>query len=79
MRCGGEPCALARLRNDAHAIAPAFVDPDQCPFDLGREVAQHRVGGRVDVQCRGYEKQQWILGSKLASGKYPNRWNSPRA
>lgn len=64
--------------DDFYSASPAFVNADQRPVDLGRDVPQERVGRGMDVQRRGYQEQRRQSSDNSCSGKYPKRWNSPR-
>ena len=62
-------CALAK--DDAQPIPPAFIDSHQSPIDFRRQVVQHGVGRRVDVQGRRRQEQQ-----PIRPGKVPARESS---
>src|ERR1700746_3876542 len=56
-------------KDDADAVAPAFINPDERPFDVGRDVAQDRIGGGMNVQSGSDQKKKRIFRRQLALGK----------
>lgn len=43
-------------KDDADTVAPAFINPDERPFDVGRDVPQDRIGGGMNVQSGSDQK-----------------------
>src|SRR6266576_1552445 len=44
-----------------HPVPPAFVNPQQFPFDLRREIVQDRIRSRMHVQCGSDQQQERLL------------------
>src|SRR5690242_6413092 len=50
-------------------LSPAFVNARQHPVNRRRDIAEQRVGGRMNVQRGGDQEQQRLLGRELVSGE----------
>ncbi len=52
----------ALSEHDFYSFAPALVNSYEFPFDLGRDVAQQRVGCGMNVQGGRHQVQQRLFG-----------------
>ena len=73
-RCVPRSSRTSWLQNvpedDAYAVAPAFIDRQQRPFNLGRNVMQNYVSGGVTCRVGATRKSRGSCAESSRPGKY---------
>lgn len=68
----------ALAEHDFYSLAPALVNANELPLDLGGNVTQQDVGRGMYVQSGRHQVQQRLFDRQFTPRKYPKRGNSPR-
>jgi len=58
-------------KDHPNAIPPALINSDQRPVDLRRDVAQHGIGRRMNMQRRRHQEQERLLARQFLARKIP--------